>query len=53
MGMYEVSVESLRNETSFLFPQISFYKRDGKVIMVDGFYDGVFMEMGITSGCKL
>lgn len=40
-GMYEVSFESLGNETSFLSPQLSFYKPGGKEIRVDGFYDGV------------
>ena len=39
-GMHEVSLESIRYDSSFLFPQVSFYKPDGTIIKVDGFYNG-------------
>lgn len=39
-SMHELSFESTVNDTSFVFPQINFYKPNGSVIKVDGFYDG-------------
>ncbi len=39
-GMYEIVFESVSDDASFLFPKVSFYRPDGKVVHVDGFYDG-------------
>ena len=39
-GRFEVSFESINNNPSFQFPQISFYKPNGSIIKDDGFFDG-------------
>lgn len=38
--MHELAFESMSNDSSFRFPQVTFQKPDGSVIKVDGFYDG-------------
>ncbi|MDD4727930.1 MAG: DUF4038 domain-containing protein [Dysgonamonadaceae bacterium] len=39
-SMHELSFESTTDDSSFMFPLVSFYKPDGSIIKVDGFYDG-------------
>lgn len=38
--MYELSFDSETDNSSFQFPQVNFYKPNGSITTVEGFYDG-------------